>query len=260
MPEDRNRPGDKRRADAVAARAKGAVTRSVGTSRGNTTFGSKSNNQGGMSAAGYQSEAPSMGLSRSAISNSSFIPKASIKGKPKPKSQAMFGHSYDTIFYPHDFNVNDPGVATEAAKVRLENSKPSAARPTRPKTRSKNTTETTSPRANVHFGAAKTEFRKRKLYKSGVESLGGPPNASERREMGQFSKAAKESISLGRGEARDYMNDYTSDQTAKMRKQLATRKAAATPASTSKAAPKRKTMGMLLGIGAAGSAMGAKKR
>ena len=67
-----NRPGDQRRADANAARAKGATTRAVGTTRGETTGGSRSNSRGGMSPIG-SSQPPSMGLSQSAINNASFI-------------------------------------------------------------------------------------------------------------------------------------------------------------------------------------------
>jgi len=67
-----NRPGDQRRADATAARAKGVTTRAVGTTRGETTGGSRSNVRGGMSPVG-SSQPPSMGLSQSAINNASFI-------------------------------------------------------------------------------------------------------------------------------------------------------------------------------------------
>ena len=67
-----NRPGDQRRADATAARAKGSTTRAVGTTRGETTGGSRSNVRGGMGPVG-SSQPPSMGLSQSAINNASFI-------------------------------------------------------------------------------------------------------------------------------------------------------------------------------------------
>jgi hypothetical protein len=69
---NRNRPGDKRRADANTARAKAQTNREIGTVRGETTGGSRSNNRGGMSPVG-SSQPPSMGLGQSAINNASFI-------------------------------------------------------------------------------------------------------------------------------------------------------------------------------------------
>lgn len=256
MAENRNRPGDKRRADAVEARRKGVITRDVGTSRGTTTSGSKSTKKGGMKPVGFQSDVPSMGLSRSAISNSSFIPE-----RPLEPTKSISGLPANFVVTPKLAGLNLPGVATEASKVRDEDMPDSGRRPTRPRVRTigtvKGSTETTSPRGDIHFTGAKTERTKRRMYTKDIAERGLKMNEGERSYANAYSQRARESENIGRSRSRDYMNDYLSDQTGKMRGQLAARKSAT---SAPKAPVKRKTFGALLGITAAAGAMSKKNR
>jgi hypothetical protein len=242
-----DRKFNQKRDDANSARNRGSEQRanvpSLGLGRGNPTFGSRSNNQGGMSPAGFQSQAPDGGRQRSAITNASFIQYPELDEAPyyryrqykvTPEQIKMTGGRMSpgklTNFSPESLNVNPPGTAAKAARARgdVNDTMHRIAgygnddNPKRPETRpGSKTSETTSPRAQSYFDASSRELKNARVYGQALKDLDiGSMSPDERKIKGRYGREARAVESTGRGHAATYMNDYMAKKTADMRSRV----------------------------------------
>lgn len=191
-----DRKFNQKREDSNAARDKGKVTRAVGTTRG----------------PGMNSQPPSTGLGRSAISNASFeqypdLPSTRVRG---------LGSSFS--FQPPDFGVKRPGYSASRASRDADMRAFDAPYLSRPGTRVQGGAETTSPRAGAFFDASANERRNKRSFQAGIEKTGLPLKRDEKGIIRDYDKQANAAENTGRGEASKYMNDYLAAQTARMRR------------------------------------------
>ncbi|CAB4145004.1 hypothetical protein UFOVP657_63 [uncultured Caudovirales phage] len=223
-----NRPGDQRRADANAARAKGSTTRAVGTTRGETTGGSRSNVRGGMGPVG-SSQPPSMGLSQSAINNASFIDYRRTPGDTarttldlakyaRPSMDAR-NATFHSQLRATDKQFDRNAYMDETRRILAPESVSFGKRP--PVIKGSNTT--TSPLSAKHNTAER-----------GFSKLASDTRREHRQFQGQrpiedemtsanvdVAKAyANQHKDLGKETARDHMNTYVAKKTADMRSRV----------------------------------------
>lgn len=225
---DRGRPGDKRRADANAARAKGATTRAVGTTRGETTGGSRSNSRGGMSPIG-SSQPPSMGLSQSAINNASFIDYRRTPGdtarttldlgkfaRPsRDVRNAMFHSALKATDKQFKRDVFDDGLRSilDPGSVGFGKRPPVI----------KGTNTTTTPLAAKHnaaerkFSRLASDTRREHRQFQGQDPIDDEMTS---RNIDVAKSNAKQHQDAGRAISRDHMNTYMADQTRDMRSRV----------------------------------------
>jgi hypothetical protein len=223
-----NRPGDQRRADATAARAKGATTRAVGTTRGETTGGSRSNSRGGMSPIG-SSQPPSMGLSQSAINNASFIdyrrtPGDTARttldlGRFARPSQDVRNAMFHSALRATDKQFKRDAYSDETRSILDPGSVSFGKRP--PVIKGSNTT--TSPLSAKHntaerkFSKLASDTRREHRQFQGQNRIDDEMTS---RNVDVAKTYARQHQDLGKETARDHMNTYVAKQTADMRSRV----------------------------------------
>jgi hypothetical protein len=265
-----DRKFNQKRDDANSARSKGQTTRSVGTTRGETTGGSRSNNRGGMSPVG-NSQPPSMGLGRSAINNASFIDYRRTPGdtarttldlaKYARPSMAERNSKFHSELRSVDKQFDRNAYMDETRRILAPGSVSFGNRP--PVIKGSN--NTTSPLSAKHntaergFSRLASDTRREHRQFQGQNPIEDEMTSAN---VDVAKSYARQHQDLGKSTSRDHMNTYMAKKTADMRsrvnqpggEQIGNRNHVSTPA------PKRSNTGRTIaavgGLGAASFAAG----